>query len=213
MATITTETEVVETLEPAAQAVARPRPYRVTVELYQRMIATGLFREKEPIYLWRGELVEKMTKGRRHNLASTELNAALVRIVPQGWLVRPEQPVTLPSDGMPEPDFTIVRGRSRDFMDRDVTAKDVALVAEVSDSSLAVDSGAMVEDYAREEIPIYWVVNIPGRTIDVYTRPTGARELGPPYYAERHSYNSDEDVPVTLDGREVGRIAVKDVLP
>lgn len=213
MATETAETTIVTPPETAAQVEARPQPYRLTVEMYERIAAAGVFPDKTPIYLWRGQLVQKMTKGRRHNIASAELNAALLQIVPRGWFVRPEQPITIADDGMPEPDFTVVRGRSRDYGDRDVFAKDVSLVVEVADSSLAVDSGVMVEDFAREAIPVYWVLNVPGRTIDVYTEPTGAREAGPPYYAQRRSYRPEEEVPVVLDGREVGRIAVRDVLP
>jgi hypothetical protein len=55
-------------------------------------------------------------------------------------------------------------------------------------------------------------VNIPGQTIDVYTQPTGRREAGPPYYAERRCYRKDEDVPLTPDGCEVGRVPVREVL-
>jgi hypothetical protein len=50
-------------------------------------------------------------------------------------------------------------------------------------------------------------VNIPKRRVEVYRRPEGTR------YAEQQVYGPDDEVPVVLDGREVGRIAVRDVLP
>ena len=54
-------------------------------------------------------------------------------------------------------------------------------------------------------------MNIPNNRIDVYTGPTDPTET--PTYTERRSYGPGEMVPVVLDGREVGRIAVGDVLP
>ena len=76
-----------------------------------------------------------------------------------------------------------------------------------------MDRGEAFEDYAHCGIPVYWVVNIPDRTIDVYIEPSGPRAAGPPYYAQRRSYRSGEEVPVVLDGLEVGRIPVREVLP
>lgn len=209
MATATTE---IARPPEASTAEACLRPYRITVALYERIVESGIL-DKEPVFLWRGQIVEKMTKGHKHNLAAAGMTELLVKIVPPDWHVRVEQPVVIPDDGAPEPDFSVVRGRARDYRDRDVTAHDVALLIEVADSSLGVDSGEVLEDYARQAIPIYWIVNIPGRTIDVYTKPTGPRASGPPFYSERQSFRPDEDVPVVLDSHEVGRINVRDILP
>jgi len=176
------------------------------------MIELGVFRQNEPVYLWRGRLVRKMTKGRRHNFGSTMLNAGLVRTVPGGWFVRVEQPMKLTDDSYPEPDFSVARGDPGEYLERDVLARDVALLVEVADSSVTVDAGEKLEDYAKDGIPVYWVVNIPGGTVDVYTEPSGPRDAAPPCYARRRSYRPDEDVPVVLDGREVGRVAGKDLL-
>ena len=115
------------------------------------------------------------------------------------------------NDGMPEPDVTVVRGTTRDYKGRSPAARDVALVVEVSDSSLAVDSGEVKAAYAREAIPIYWIGNLPKQRIEVYTEPSGPAAA--PSYRDHRSYGPDDEVPVVLDGREVGRIAVRDVLP
>jgi Uma2 family endonuclease len=183
------------------------KPHRLTVDRYHRMIAAGIFSEKEPIFLWKGQLVEKMPKGQPHNIALNELLKTLIRLVPEGWNVRQEQPIALTDDSEPEPDITIVRGTSRDYPDRPPAASDVVLLVEVSDSSLTVDSSEVLEINARESILMYWIVNIPKRRIEVYRRPEEGR------YAEQQVYGPDDEVPVVLDGREVGRIRVRDVLP
>ena len=71
--------------------------------------------------------------------------------------------------------------------------------------------------YARAGIPVYWIINLTrmGETpragsgrLEVYTRPTRTRG-----YRDHVEYKSRDQVPVVIDGREVGRIAVADLLP
>ena len=152
-----------------------------------------------------------MTKGNRHVFAFLKLNAALAAMIPAGWHVRPEQPVQVGDDGMPEPDLTVVRGTIDDYKERPPRAEDLALVVEVSDSSLTVDSGEVLETFASRSIPVYWIVNIPDRRIEVHRGPTGSSETAS--YREHRFYGPGERVPVVLDGREVGTIEVSEVLP
>ena len=100
----------------------------------------------------------------------------------------------------------VVRGRSQDYNPRMPTTADVPLVVEVADSTLPKDR-ALASNYAVEEIPVYWLLNLTAIHLEVYSAPvdgvyTSIQILGP-----------DDDVPVILDGREVGRIRVADLLP
>jgi hypothetical protein len=45
----------------------------------------------------------------------------------------------------------------------------------------------------------------------VHTKPT--RSAKKPSYKQHQEYGPDDEVPVVLDGREVGRISVKEILP
>lgn len=205
----TTATETVPEIESGAEPDFPP--YRMTIDRYMRLIEAGVFTEKDPVFLWRGRLVEKMTKGDRHVFAVTELYPFLIGLVPVGWFVRQEQPIAMGDRSMPEPDLTVIRGGNRDFRDRTPTVRDVALVIEVSDSSLAIDSRGVLRAYAAEGIPVYWIVNIPRGRVEVYRDPTGPGESSS--YRERREYGPDDEVSVILDGREVGRVAVKEILP
>ena len=187
------------------------RPYRLTVERYHRMIAAGVFDERDRVILWKGRLVERMTKGAPHSNTVINLIAGLFRVVPAGWHVRPEQPIMLGDDSEPEPDLTIVRGSTRDYPEAPPGASDVGLVVEVADSSLGVDAGEVLRAYAGEAIPIYWLVNLRLGRVEVYQDPTGPEET--PGYRSRREYGPDDEVPVVLDGHEVGRLAVREVLP
>jgi hypothetical protein len=74
------------------------------------------------------------------------------------------------------------------------------------------DSGEKLEAYAAAAIPVYWLVNLPGSSIDFYSRPVGATQKEPARYLDVHRYRSEDEATVILDGREVARIAVSDVL-
>jgi Uma2 family endonuclease len=193
-------------LAPASAHTGGFRPFPISVDLYERMIAAGVFRG-ERLFLWQGQLVEKMPKYPPHNLAMMALNTALVRLLPAGWHVRPEIPLRLDDRSMPEPDLASGRGNIRDFAGRQATPRDLAIVIEVADSSVATDAGEKLAGYAAAGVPVYWVVDIPGRIVRLYSEPDG------PSYRSRRDYGPDEEIPVILDGVEVGRIAVRDVLP
>ena len=186
-------------------------PYRLSEEEYFRLAEAGVISDKAPVFLWNGFLVEKMTKGRPHTIAVMRLYSLATGLVPPGWFAQQEQPISLGQRSVPEPDLTIVRGVLEDYLVEAPRARDLGLVVEVADSSLPADSGQMLAAYARAAIPFYWIVNIPRHRIDVYARPTGPSAT--PAYGECTSYSRDEAIPLILDGREVGKIAVRDVLP
>jgi Uma2 family endonuclease len=77
----------------------------------------------------------------------------------------------------------------------------------VSDTTLARDRGEKLVAYAKGGIPVYWIVNLVDRRVEVYTDP------GPAGYAARVDFLPGQDVPVVIGGVEVGRIAVSDILP
>ncbi len=55
-----------------------------------------------------------------------------------------------------------------------------------------------------------WVANVKDCAVEVYTKPTGPVES--PRFECCRVFGPDDEVPVILDGREVGKVTVKDVL-
>jgi Uma2 family endonuclease len=210
MATTATET-VSEPEVETDEAEPEFPPHIITIDRYKRLIESGVYGSKDPVFLWNGRLVEKMTKGDPHAFSSSSLVGMMNRLIPVGWAVRPDQPIVLSDNSMPEPDLTIVRGSLRDYVNRTPTASDVPLVVEVSVSSLRIDSGAVLKAYASNRIPIYWIINIPKCRVEVYTQPTGPTEK--PTYQDYREYGPDDEISVVLDGQEIGRIVAKEILP
>jgi Uma2 family endonuclease len=187
--------------------VPSPRPHRITVDEYERIIEAGALEDPERVELIDGEMVDKMGKGAQHGFVTKKLLRALDSRLPSGWTWRSEQPVRIPDFDEPEPDVTVVRGTDEDYEYKIPTAADVALLTEVSDSTLSQDRGKKLLAYAKGRIPVYWIVNLVGRQVEVFSRP------GKNGYRSHKTYASGEEVPVTIGGRKLAPIAVDDLLP
>jgi len=96
-------------------------------------------------------------------------------------------------------------------MARLARADDVALLVEASDTTYAKDSGPKLRRYAASRIPVYWIVDLDRRIVEVRTRPYGeGKQAG---YARCDIYREGDQIPVELDGQQVGQVAVADLLP
>ncbi len=183
---------------------------RLSVEQYHEAARLGILTSNDRAELLEGWLVAKRTKYPPHTIAKGLLLDELIRITPAGWYVVIEDPVST-AESEPEPDAMIVRGRRRDYRDRQPGPGDVALVVEVADSSLADDRRRKRRIYGRAGVTVYWIVNLVDRQVEVHTEPSGPADS--PGYGRHEVFGPDAEIPVILDGREVGRVAVCDVLP
>ena len=107
----------------------------------------------------------------------------------------------------PEPDLAVVRGQAEDYIERDVTSADIALVVEIADSSLRADQREMRPIYAASGIPIYWIINLVDRQLEVYSNSDGRD------YRTIQIFSREQEVPVLLGGVEAAQIRVADLLP
>jgi len=181
--------------------------YRLTLEQYEAMVDSGIFTGRENVHLINGYLVAKMTQNTPHATADDLCGDQLDRVIPPGWYVRVAKPIRLPTESSePEPDRCVVRGGIRDYSTRHPGPADIALVVEVADSSLAEDRN-MAQVYGRAGIPIYWIINLIDRQVEVYANPDASGYQSLEVLVPPHFLN------VVIDGAEVGEIAVADVLP
>lgn len=187
------------------------RPYRIDRGRFERMVAAGFFAGDRAVFLWEGRLVRKMTAGHAHFITVSLLYQAMLRLVGPGWTAIQEQPVAIDEFSLPEPDLAVIRGSLRDYHKRRPDALDLGLLIEVADSSLLQDGRVKLRVYARARVPHYWIVNIADRRVEAYGSPINTAEG--PGYATRRDYEPGQGVPVILDGVEVGRIAVDEILP
>jgi len=183
---------------------------RFSVEQYHGMIEAGVFDESDRVELVEGWIVPKIPQPPKHSSACDLLEEFLRALLPAGWYVRSEKPITLP-DSEPEPDIAVTRGRPGEYVRRHPGPGDVALVVEVSRSSVAGDLLLKPRVYARAGVVEYWVVNTVKREIEVFADPAPA--LTPPRYRHRQKHPRRDSIPFGLEGKVRGHVAVADVFP
>jgi Uma2 family endonuclease len=135
---------------------------------YDRLVDLGMF-QGEPIELIGGQLVVAEPQGAYHASAVTAVDYALRAVLPPGWIVRLQAPVSLDDESEPEPDLAVVPGRPGDYQDSHPTRP--SLVIEVAESSVAFDREQKGSLYARAGITDYWLVNLADRVLEVYREP------------------------------------------
>ncbi len=184
--------------------------YRLSVEQYHEMARRGILTEDDPVELLEGWLVIKVTKNPPHRIATHLTRKALEDLLPKGWYVDSQEPITT-DDSEPEPDVVVVRGDTREYPDRHPAPTDIAMVVEVADDSLHRDRTLKKRLYARAGIPIYWIVNLLDKRVEVYTQPVVTEKAAD--YRQQVDYGPSDMIPLIIGGKEVGRMAVRDLLP
>jgi Uma2 family endonuclease len=184
--------------------------YRLSLDQYRAMARAGILDEDDPVELLEGWLVRKMTKNRPHSLVTGLIQDALTDLLLPGWHLTVQDPIAT-SDSEPEPDVAVVRGKRRDYPDHPPGPPSIGLVVEVADTALGQDQGRKKQIYARAGIPIYWIVNLIDRRIEVYTEPASGAE--PPDYGQRCDYGPNETLTVVIDTVALGSLAVRELLP
>lgn len=150
--------------DPMATQAAAPLPiHRLDLRTYDRMVASGAL-EDQPVELLAGLLVDVSPHGPEHADVITRLTRHLASA--QAWL-RVQLPLEVPPDSVPEPDLALVEDHSATRHPRTAL-----LVVEVAVSSHAVDRDVKTSLYAQAGVPVYWLVDVPGKTVVVHTEPT-----------------------------------------
>ena len=183
----------------AARAAPPPVPRKLTRAEYDRMIALGFF-HGERIELIQGTLLRMPPIGPPHATVVSRLNRLLLVPLVDRAEVRIQQPIWGHDESEPEPDIAIVP-----LGDYSVRHPDRAvLVIEVADSSLAFDRETKAPLYAASNVREYWIVDLAGRAVEVYSDAEAGR------YTEIRRFVAGERVSVPAFGDVV--IDVKELL-
>jgi Uma2 family endonuclease len=176
-----------------------------------RMIAAGIIADDEDVELWDGTLY-KMTKGELHNQIVMLTAAALRDVTPrEEYHVREEKSNSDGRYSLPEPDVTVQRGKLGVLTPRPPKLERVALVVEVDHSTARSDRIVKYSRYAERRIPVYWIIRAKQRIVLVFDTPQGAGAEA--HYARSQRYSGDAEIPIVLDGREVGRVVASSLFP
>lgn len=181
--------------------------HRLSVEQYHRLVASGILREDERVELLDGWLVEKMPQNPPHSGTVHEIAHRFQKLLGDAYVIREQSPITT-ANSEPEPDIAVVEPPAEQYFSHHPSPKNIALIVEVSDSSVDEDR-LKASIYAVARVAVYWLVNLPERTIEVHSGPMPRSRR----YRSTTVYRESDRVPVTVAGHDVGHLRVKDVLP
>lgn len=183
---------------------------RFSVDEYFRMIEAGIFAEHERLELLDGRIVTMMTRLPPHEVCLRLVSKALDRVLPTDYDLRVQSTVKL-KESAPEPDCAVVIGDTRRYKDHHPGPTEIALVIEVSDTSLRIDRIDKANIYARDRLPTYWVFNLNERQVEALTEPSGDGPTAA--YRVTTIYKESDHLPLVLGGQQVADFLVGDLLP
>lgn len=180
------------------------RTRRFTADEVLRMVQDGVLAEDEPLELLEGELVVVSPQGPEHSSVTEVVRRALEEASGPTIHTRCHSPIAADSHNLPEPDVAVVRGAARDYLGRFPTAGDVLLLVEISRTTQATDR-AKAEIYARSGVPVYWLIDLAARRVEVRSEP-----LPDGRYARLETHQEEDRVQVP---GAPASLTVRDLLP
>jgi len=144
---------------------------RFSLDEYHRLAELGFFHEDDRVELIRGEIIQMAAKGTPHTNCCRDLLEELARLVAGRAKLQCQDPIILPSESEPEPDFAILRKRADNYRFALPNADDVLLVIEIADSTLKYDREVKLPLYAEAGISDYWIFNLVKNQLETYTEP------------------------------------------
>ncbi len=191
------------------QAVTAPevtkRGFTWSLERYHRLIDLGILTPEDRVELLFGQIVEKRSIGELHAACVDKMMEYFYDRFGKKFQYRSENPVTLPAESEPEPDFVIAERREDRYRSGHPTPADIHLIIEVADNTLDTDRRVKSVLYALAGISEYWVINLKQRQVEVYLKPDTAAGT----YGSVTHYPAD----ATWESPFADTVAVRDLLP
>ena len=147
---------------------------------FHRLIETGIVADDEHVELLHGKLIVVPPQGPPHSYSSTLVRDRLLSVYaarPGGAVVREDKPLDCGEYELPEPDLVVVRGTLADYAARDPRGDEAILVVEISRTTQLVDRDK-ASIYARAKVPLYWLIDLSARRVEVYRSPTSDGRYG-----------------------------------
>jgi Uma2 family endonuclease len=144
-----------------------PQPRKWTAAEFDQMNEAGWFAGRRP-FLLDGVILEQGPMNPPHANALEMLIEAVRAAFGAGWRFRSQLPVHLDASNNPMPDLAVLAGQPGAHPNHPTTA---ALVVEVSDTTLTMDTTMKAERYATAGVPDYWVLDLEGRQLIVFRDP------------------------------------------
>ena len=143
--------------------------YKWSVNDYHQMIEMGLL-EGKSVELLEGAIIEMSPEGVSHRFTNHTVVKYLRSLLIDLAEVFEAHPITL-DNSEPEPDITIAHLPETIYAQHHPYAQDIYWLVEIADKTLTKDLEEKSMTYARNDIPEYWVIDLPHKKLWIFTNP------------------------------------------
>ncbi|MEO0325247.1 MAG: Uma2 family endonuclease [Myxococcota bacterium] len=163
-------------------------PRRLRADEVLRMVEAGLL-EDERVELLDGVLYPVSPQGPEHAASTVWLRELLQARYGRAVCCYDHSSFHLDGVSLPEPDLALVRGSVLDYRGRLPRPGDVVMLVEISQTSQRRDR-AKAALYASGAVPVYWRLDLPSATLEVFEAPESGA------YTRRRVYGDGDLVPL-----------------
>ena len=170
----------------------KPASRKFSVDEYYRMAEVGILRPKERVELLDGQILCMAPIGDNHQDLVDTLSEILGDQRNDRYRLRAGGPIRIEHFNEPQPDIVLYKRGVK----KHPTPGEIYLVVEVSDTTLAYDSGDKLRAYEQGGIKEYWIVDLVRRAVHIHRLKEGRYQVT----HQRHGKISPEHFPdVTVD--------------
>ncbi len=153
------------------------RRHSFTVDEYYAMAQIGVLKQTDRVELIHGEIIDMTPIGNEHSGIVDQLAQFLHEATRKQAIVRVQNPIRLNTASEPQPDLILLRPRSDFYRKGHPRPQDALLLIEVADSSLDFDRNIKIPLYAAAGIPEVWIVNLTGKSLEVFRNPANGQYI------------------------------------
>jgi Uma2 family endonuclease len=142
----------------------KPAARRFSLDEYYRMAEAGILRPNERVELLDGQILCMAPIGDNHQDVVDALSEILGDQRKNRYRVRAGGPIRIEHFDEPQPDIVLYKRGVK----KHPTPGEIYLVVEVSDTTLAYDSGAKLRAYEHGGIQEYWIVDLTSKSVHIH---------------------------------------------
>ncbi len=176
---------------------------RFTTDEFQEMVKVRILPEEHGWEVIDGYLIDKMSIGTKHASVVKRLNRILNRRFGDNLLVSVQDPIHLNKYNEPEPDIALLVWRDDEYQTQHPIPNDILAVIEVSDSTLKYDREVKKNLYAEAGIVEFWLIDITGSTVEVYSQPRNGMYRNVQIFGKGETVNSITIEKLALEVNEI----------
>lgn len=146
--------------------------HRLTVNDYHKMGEAGILSEDDRVEIISGEMIDMAPIGSAHAACIRHLLYFFAPQLKDNAILDIQNPLQLDDYSEPQPDLMLLKPTLDFYLSAHPQARDVLLLIEIAESSLAYDREVKILLYASHQIPEVWLFDLKAQRLETFQNPS-----------------------------------------